>query len=388
MGTAWIFLSPLTLLDQVGQTAPHVLLSSRPVKRLLHLCRDFLRLSVFSFESTRRPKDFAGLGDGWDLRRGVRESTYALLVCNGGPAIVSGGLWTGIIHSLICGGDPTCVRCQAAPETVSHRLWHCAANQTFRRALDASLSRPDILDSLPSCARRCGILPRRNQLSIDDVLALHNYLASVNAHATASRVAASAGRPLPSPESVHDMRLPTSAIYDSSLPPMKRTKLHPRLCLEVGGQTVTTLLPHLCLMSFPLPVTRFWTTAMTLSTLSVLMVTPNRLFNRCRPIVLNTRFRYLVAEIPSWTRRWFLALYESLLMVPSSIAMRLLLLDGASRSVTPASGTCWISVGLCSSVRCTRVILVFLEPPTTRLSSSLCFLLFDGWQYLRTVNQF
>ena len=218
------FSIPLTLLDQVGKTAPHVLLCSRPVKRLLHLCRDFLRLSVFSFESTRRPKDFAGLGDGWDLRRGVRESTYALLVCNGGPALVSGGLWTGIIHSLICGGDPTCVRCQAAPETVSHRLWHCAANQTFRRALDASLSRPDILDSLPSCARRCGILPRRNQLSIDDVLALHNYLASVNAHATASRVAASAGRPLPSPELVHDMRLLTSAIYDSSLPPMKRIK--------------------------------------------------------------------------------------------------------------------------------------------------------------------
>eukprot|EP00969_Alexandrium_andersonii_P258507 11429683-Alexandrium_andersonii.AAC.1 len=47
-------------------------------------------------EAARRPKDFAGLERGWFDSRPHRELMYASGLHYGGPALLSGGVWTAV----------------------------------------------------------------------------------------------------------------------------------------------------------------------------------------------------------------------------------------------------------------------------------------------------
>ena len=98
----------------------------------------------------------------------------------------------------------------------------------MRRTLNDSISSPEVLLTLPPCTLRCGLIPKRSPLSPTDAMAIQIYLVNANAHAT-QHLAANFHERETSPlaEAVMTQRLPTHAIYDGALPPLKRRKTAP-----------------------------------------------------------------------------------------------------------------------------------------------------------------
>ena len=119
-----------------------------------HILRETLRVATWADEAGRRPKDFYGAQRGIDMK--LARETYCKPY---GPSLVTAGSWTAMrlyIANLI--DTPLCVRCFACADTKEHRLWWCDDNAPARSKL--SLDLPDLdPHTLPSCLRRCALVP-------------------------------------------------------------------------------------------------------------------------------------------------------------------------------------------------------------------------------------
>ena len=141
---------------------------------LWHQFRDMLRRSAWTIEALRRPKDFDG------AQAGEAKCTKFLVGESCGPALHSAGQWTRMrmyIAGLV--DDATCVRCNSAPETLEHRLWHCPADAVRRRALISAVAderRHLIPLRLPNCLRRCGVVPANSPWTAQEATMIRLYL--------------------------------------------------------------------------------------------------------------------------------------------------------------------------------------------------------------------
>ena len=204
--------------------------SKQPPRKLFHDLRAFLQDCLASVEATRRPKDFHDLVNGIDRRIEVREHTHAMLLCFGGPSLLTGGIWTRYKAQFVAlDGIVSCPRCGEPCETLHHRLWQCPLNATAYDHLVAQLSTPGVLNNLPTCLRRCGLAPSGCNIAVADVCAVQTYLVTVNEHATLYNAARSdigivAGKAIPVAVTTSDRRRPIQDIYDAALPPLKRRK--------------------------------------------------------------------------------------------------------------------------------------------------------------------
>jgi hypothetical protein len=147
--------------------------------RLTHDLRDLLRVSAWSSEASRRPKDFQGAEVGV-----VMDNAYACYKVPYGPSLLTGGSWTAA-RLFLAGriSSPLCARCFSCWDTKEHRLWWCEDNAELLSNLrDAH---PTLcIDDLPNCVRRCGLVP----LNFPPVLGSNvaNYLLQASARATAA----------------------------------------------------------------------------------------------------------------------------------------------------------------------------------------------------------
>lgn len=120
-----------------------------------HNLRDLLRSAAWSAEATRRDKDFLGAELGIDFR----EILSAMMGHPCGPSLLCGGQWTACAaHNAGLIDSPICPRCNAAAETLEHRLWLCPAGSASRAQLQHLLPGVVFAD-LPNCLRRCGLIP-------------------------------------------------------------------------------------------------------------------------------------------------------------------------------------------------------------------------------------
>ena len=230
---------PERLLENPRMSTCRSRMNTRFTRDLFHRCRDFLRTALCAAEAQRRPKDFSGLENGWDSRIDVRANTYATLLHRSGPSLLMGGVWTKLKGSYLpsSDGDPTCPRCLSEPETLDHRLWSCSANAPFRDWLFSILSSPSVVDNLPTCTRRCGLIPRSSGFEVSDVLAIQSYLAGVNCHATEACAAVRQGRPVPDPAPYEPLRADPGLVYKAALPPLKKRKVTPAAAnIDPGGR--------------------------------------------------------------------------------------------------------------------------------------------------------
>ena len=202
------------------------------VREMLHRVRAFIRHALVAKEAARRPKDFAGLEEGWCEQPVVREHTYAMRLVFGGPALSAAGLWTAkAISVLPHEPSPICRRCGEEEEHTMHRLWLCPCNAPQRRELDARIPGNSFPNGLPPCLARCGLAPASvdSNLGLDAaaVHAIQQYLLEVNALATQALARTKPGKA--------DMELftlapaqPREQLFRSSLPPCKRLRTQQR----------------------------------------------------------------------------------------------------------------------------------------------------------------
>ena len=120
-----------------------------------HLLRDLIHAAAWSCEATRRPKDFDGAQNGI----ACRKELSAIMHCPSGPSLLCGGHWTRVRRSLaFADANPTCLRCDSAPETHRHMLWECPAGLADRQHTFSCIPGFDPL-ALPPCLQRCGLVP-------------------------------------------------------------------------------------------------------------------------------------------------------------------------------------------------------------------------------------
>ena len=196
---------------------------------ILHDTREFLRFVLIASEALRRPKDFDGLQNGWATDRPSRQSMYMLALHFGGPSLATAGVWTQLAISRVPFNtmDLVCCRCKAHVETHAHRCWDCVANQPFRVVLDAVCPGNSFPAGLPACLSRCGLLPANLSsldLTLDQAMAIQDYLLAVNASATVAVDSFRRGKPLQLLPSL-PRKLEAKELYAVALPPMKRRKI-------------------------------------------------------------------------------------------------------------------------------------------------------------------
>ena len=241
--------------------------SKKECNKLWHDLRDFLRLAVARKESKRRPKDFAGLEDGWDTRREVRANTHSLWHRRSGPALLCSAIWTRAkIYKVNRSwtDNPVCARCGKKVETRWHRLFACVLNSDiWEHHLEPLGITLEMIKKLPTVTKRCGIFVKGSLWTQERACALQDYMVAVNASATTAYDAFRKGN------DVSELKVDVSGkasaaspdiIYKLALPPLKRKKV--RQTQEdkdeyLKSSTWSTL-PKRMMFRQPLPDGRTW----------------------------------------------------------------------------------------------------------------------------------
>lgn len=198
------------------------------VEAKLHDLRVFLRFAVASQEAARKPKDFGGLGCGLSEQRRARECMYGAQLHFGGPALASAGLWTTLAVARLPfhGIDEICPCSGCEVESTVHRLWHCEANAAYRHRLDEQVPWNRYPEGLPTCLARCGLIPAnldRFNITMDNTIAVQQYLLEVNALATQALADHRSGRPVQLVVTPPRAQ-PIDSIYKAALPPLRKRK--------------------------------------------------------------------------------------------------------------------------------------------------------------------
>ena len=165
----------------------------------MHNLRSFLRHSVVRKLSAKRPKDYASLSSDWKESPKIREQIYMLNHYKGGPAMLPGGTLTGAIaRAWGCfDDDGMCRRCGDELDTRMRWLWNCPRLDQARNKLHERLGRRIKPEDHRECLAKCGICPNEYNISLQDYVAIFEYLAEANREATECRAAYHGGKPIP-----------------------------------------------------------------------------------------------------------------------------------------------------------------------------------------------